>query len=348
LQKQITHLKSREPGYLKENLVFHTGTDDLSKNYPILKSELLNSGAALSVTRSNTPITRAGVKIESLDWSGKDKKEKISFDLLTSQSDFVKTNGTILLAGRDIDITKYPADSNSCMINEAAAKIMGFKNPLGQLVKDGTQNWQIVGVLKDFVITSPFQEVEPLFIRGSAEDQVISIRLNNQRSVSENIKLTESILKKYNQNFVTELQFADTDYAQKIKGIHLTSTLTNIFSGIAIFISCLGLFGLVTFTAETKTKEIGIRKVLGAGIINITTLLVKDFVKLVLLSILIATPLAWLLMNAFLRPFYYRVDLSVYILLEAGILTLLITILTTGIQSARVAIKNPANSLRME
>lgn len=348
LQKQITHLKARETGYTKENLVFHTGTDDLRKNYQLLRNDLLNSGAALSVARSNTSITRAGVKTESLDWIGKDKKEKISFALLTSQNDFVKTTGTHLLMGRDINIEKYPSDSNSCMINEAAVKIMGFKNPLGQLVKEGSANWQIVGVLKNFVISNPFQEVAPLFIRGSAEDQVISIRLNNLRSDLENIRLTESILKKYNQHFVTELQFADTDYAQKIKGINLTSTLTNIFTGIAIFISCLGLFGLVTFIAETKTKEIGVRKVLGARIVDITALLVKGFAKLVLLSILIATPLAWLLMNAFLRPFYYRVNISWYILLEAGILTLLMTTVTTSIQSVRAASKNPANSLRTE
>ncbi|MCW3086891.1 MAG: transporter permease [Sediminibacterium sp.] len=348
LQRQMSHLQQREAGFTKENLVFQNTTEDLRRNYAMLKHDLLASGMVLAVTASNIPISNGAASIEELGWKGKDTTEKISFNLLTSQQDFIKTNGVQLVAGRDIDVTNYPTDTASCLINETAAHLMGRGDPLGQIITSGNAWLKIVGVVKDFITASPLQAVQPLLVRGSSEDNFIIIRLAPQLAGTDPVQAAVDILKKYNPNFPTELQFSDDTYARKIRGLILTYRLTNLFSWVAIFISCLGLFGLVTFTAESKVKEIGIRKVLGAGVATITVLLTKDLFKLVMLSIIIASPVAWLLMNAFLRPFYYRTVPSVWILVVAGLASLFIALITISLRAIQAARANPAKSLRTE
>jgi len=187
-----------------------------------------------------------------------------------------------------------------------------------------------------------------MFIKGSNDANFITIRLNSNTPAMQNIKSAEAILKKYNPNYLTEYQFADEEYAFKFKHAKSVAVLIKSFAFIAIFISCMGLFGLSVYMAENRTKEIGIRKVLGATVIRVTFLLAKDFVKLVVIAIVIASPLAWLFMNFFLQQFSYRTDISWWILIAAGAVALLIAIITISSQSIKAAIANPVKSLRTE
>lgn len=347
-QKQNSHLQNREIGYVKENLIFHPVTDDLRKNYTLLKNELINTGIATSVSESSTPITRGRGQIKGLKWKGMDLSASVAFDFVNTSGDFIKTNGLKLLAGRDINIATYPIDTASCMINETALKLMGFKNPIGQIIKYEDVNWQIIGVVKDFLIGQADQETSAMFIRGSKVGDYISIRLNENNPGLKNVKDAASVLKKYNPNFLTEYEFADQDYAFKFKHVQDVAVLISSFAFIAIFISCMGLFGLSVYMAENRTREIGIRKVLGASISGVTFLLAKDFVKLVIIAIVIASPLAWLFMNFFLQHFSYRTTISWWILFAAGAAAVIIALITISFQSVKAAIANPVKSLRTE
>ena len=346
-RKQVKYGENRDIGFVKENLVFHSMTADLRKNYDLVKNELLNTGIATSVCSSNTPLTRGGTGISGLEWEGTQGKNNVSFELLETSGDYVATNGLTLAAGRDINIAQFPTDTASCMINEAAAKVLGFKNPVGKIIVDDGFNWKIIGVVKDFFMGSPGSAVSPALIRGSKWGGFINIRLKNNASV-QTFNNLEGILKKYNPNFLTEYQFADLDYADKFKQAHNAVALINSFAVIAIFISCMGLFGLATYMAENRTREIGIRKVLGASVSGITALLTREFIKLVMIAIVIASPLAWLFMYSFLQQFAYRTTISWWIFIATGISALLIAVFTVSYQSIKAAIANPVKSLRTE
>ena len=348
IQKQLSYSQNRDVGFIKKDLIFHPLTPDLGKNFELVKNELINTGAVISVSKSNTPITRGGIETDRLKWEGMDLNAKVSFELMTAREDFIKTNGLRLLAGRDIDVAVFPTDTASCLINEAALKITGFKNPIGQIVKEDSINWKIVGVIKDFLIGNPYQATKPLLVKAANDANFINIRLSKHNSFKQNVKISETIVKKYNPNYITEIQYADKDYAIKFKGAEITAALANSFALIAIFISCLGLFGLATFMAGNRTKEIGIRKVLGASVMGITSLLAKDFMKLVMIAIVIASPIAWLIMNFFLRDFYYRTNISWWILMGAGAAALFIALFTISFQTIKAAIINPVKSLKTE
>ena len=348
VKKQMKHSQSREIGFTKDNLIFHPLTADLKRNYAPLKNELISSGSVVSVSKSNTPITREATEISGLKWNGQDLKQNVNFQLLTTRQDFVKTNGLLLLAGRDIDFSAFPGDTASCVINETAAKALGFKDPIGQTIKDNEFNWSIVGVVKDFLIGSPMQVINPTLIRGSDDANYVSIRLHGNAQSVENVKKAEAILRKYNPNFITEYQFADDDYAAKFKQAENAGILIDFFAAITIFISCMGLFGLATYMAENRIKEIGIRKALGASVASIYSLLAKYFLKLVVLAIVIASPISWLFMNFFLKQFDYRTDISWWVLVAAGGLALAVAMLTISFQSIKAARSNPTKSLRAE
>lgn len=347
-QKQISHSQNREIGYVKENLIFHPMTDDLRKNYTLMKNELINTGIATSICQSNTPVTRERSGIAGLKWEGMDLKANVVFNNVTTSGHFVKTNGLKLLAGRDIDVAGFPTDTASCMVNEAALKIMALKNPIGKIIKYEGVNWKIIGLVKDFLIGPADEATSAMFIRGSKDGDFISIRLNSNNPSLQNLKTAEGILKKYNPNFLTEYQFADEDYAFKFKQKKSVAALINSFAFIAIFISCMGLFGLSVYMAENRIKEIGIRKVLGATVSGVTLLLAKDFVKLVIIAIVIASPLSLLFMNFFLQHFSYRTNISWWILFATGAAAILIALFTISFQSVKAAIANPVKSLRTE
>jgi putative ABC transport system permease protein len=347
-QKQIHHGLNRDIGFVKDNLVFQTLNRDLRKNYPALRDELINTGTATAVCMSNTTVTDVTAEESGLKWTGMDPKANPAFVLMEEGGDFIRTNGLTLTSGRDIDMATYAADTLACVVNEASVKVLGFKQPIGSIIMDDADRWKIVGVVKDFLIGEPDQASKPVLIRGGKNVGILSIRLSPNKSSLQTTQQAETIVKKYNPDFLTELRFADEAYAEKFKQIRNTGSLINIFAFLAIFVSCMGLLGLSTYMAENKKKEIGIRKVLGASVASITTLLARSFIQLILVSIVIATPLSWLFMNNFLRHFTYRTSLSVWTLVAAGAGALAIALFTIAFQTIRAALSNPVRSLRSE
>jgi putative ABC transport system permease protein len=346
LKKQMSHVRDRETGFDKSNLVFQYMTDDLQKNYAVVQNTLLQSGAVSSMSASDASITGMHNTSNQIVWKG--KKETADFQIGTTSGNYIKTNGLTLVSGRDIDLNQYPNDTASCVINETAMSVLGFDEPVGKVLQEGSNDYRIIGVVKDFVNVSPFQAVDPVIIKGSYKNHFINFRMNTSNSLQTDLSKILEVIKSNNINFVTELKFADDEYANKTKGLLVTARLTNIFAGIAIFISCLGLLGLVMFAAESRAKEMSIRKVFGAGVTEIVFVLSKDFVRLVCISITIASPIGWLLMSSFLRPLYYRTSLNIWILVGAGSLALLITVLTVGLQATKTAFVNPVKNLRAD
>jgi ABC-type antimicrobial peptide transport system permease subunit len=350
---QIQHGQDRETGYNRNSLVYTFVQGDADKNYPLIRQELVSSGVATSVSRSVSPITQRWNDSWGFTWEGSTEADKkTDFVRLGSDADFVKTMGVKLLQGRDIDIYNYPTDTSAIVLNEAAVKAMHVKDPIGMVVKNfGDGVFHVVGVVQDFVLESPFEaKVNPVMIFGPSVDffQVIHFRLNPAESAAQNIAKAETIFKKYNSQIPFEYVFADESYANKFKAQERTGKLSALFAGLSIFISCLGLFGLAMYMAESRIKEIGVRKVLGASVGSIASLLSKDFLKLVLIAFFIASPIAWYAMNKWLQGYTYRINIEWWVFVSAGLLSVLIAFITVSYQAVKAAMANPVKSLRTE
>lgn len=349
VKQQLKKVQDRQLGYTKNNLVYSMMEGDTEKNYDLIKEELLSSGTAVSVTKTGSPITESWSNSWGMQWKGKKEDDKTLIIRLPADDAVAKTMGLQLVVGRDFDLQQYPTDSTALILNEAAVKHMAFENPIGQIVKDNGTDWHVVGVVKDFVLNSPFQKIEPLMIEGAnAWFNVIHIKFNNVHSTLENLAKAETIFKKYNPEYPFNYEFVDQEYATKFNDQQRTEKLASLFTLLTILISCLGLFGLASYMAENRIKEIGVRKVLGATVSNITALLSKDFLKLVVFSFGVAVPISWYAMDKWLQDFEYRVDISWWTFALAGLLALLIALLTVSYQSIKAAIANPTKSLRTE
>ncbi|GAA4307096.1 ABC transporter permease [Compostibacter hankyongensis] len=349
IYRQIRYAQQRDNGYAENNLLELDINGDIRKNYPLIKNDLLNSGVAAAVCKSSLSITTNGSSSTGFSWSGKDPDTRVSFDLMATTGDFVKTFGIKLLAGRDIDLSAFPADSNACLLNESAVKAIGFKTPVGQLIKEGGFTWKVVGVVKDFIIGSPYQPVNPVIIKSSDTWAYrVNIRLNPRQPLSYTISRIGDVFKKYNPAYPFEYRFVDEEYNKKFSDEQRIGRLSRVFALLTVFISCLGLFGLAILTAHQRTKEIGIRKVLGASISGIALMISSDFLKLILLAIIIASPVAWWMMYKWLQEFAYRIHPGIGIFLAAGVLALLIALITVSYQAVKAATANPVKSLRSE
>jgi putative ABC transport system permease protein len=347
-QKQVRYELDRDLGFAKDNLISHPLTDDLRRNYAAVRDELINSGTAVAVTQSNASLTRIYGFESGLKWAGMDPKANPGFALLMENGDFIRTMGLTLVKGRDIDLARYPTDTLSCVINETTAKILGFKEPLGQIILDEDQHWRIVGVIRDIIVGGADEAPQPVLIKGGVSQNYISMRLSSSRPFAGNVQRAEAILKKYNPAFITALEFADKDYQGKFEDVRNTAMLINTFTFIAIFVSCIGLLGLATYTTENRTREIGIRKVLGSSITGIVSLLTADFARLVVVSILIASPLAWFFMQMYLARYSYRTSLNGWVLVASGGAALFLALATISFQVIRAALANPVKSLKAE
>ena len=349
--QQIRYGQSRNTGYDQNRLVYHYLTGDLAKNYPMVKNEILQSGIATLVNRTSWPMTEIWSDTWGIEWEGKDANDKTDFMRFSTDEKMVKTVGLKLVAGRDFDLAQYPTDSMGVLLNETAVKAMGFKSPVGQPVRDDGQTFHVVGVVKDFVVGSPFQPVSPMVIFGIGGHtgiNVLNVKLKDGGNTEADLKKLGAILKKYNPQYPFEYHFVDRDYERKFTDQKRTGTLSALFAGLTILISCIGLFGLASFVAIQRTKEIGVRKVLGASLVNLWQLLSRDFVVLVLISLCIAVPVSWYFMHDWLLQFNYRTPLSWWIFASAGLGALLITLITVSFQSIKAALANPVKSLRTE
>ena len=349
VKEQIQHAQKREMGYDKNNLVYSYLEGDLQKNYPLVKNELISGGIATSVTKTSAPLTQGWSDTWGIEWKGKAKDDKTDFDVYNADQDLVKTAGLQLVSGRDFDLEEYPTDSLGMILNESAVKAMGFKDPLGQLIKNNNKEWHVVGVIKDFILQSPFYPTKPMVIGGSKGwFNVIHFKLNPANSTADNLKKAEVIFKKYNPQYPFQYNFIDEEYAAKFRSEQRTSTLAALFAGLTIFISCLGLFGLAAYMAEGRIKEIGVRKVLGASVTSIVSLLSKDFVGLVIISFILASPVAWWLMHNWLQNYPYRVTIEWWIFVFAATISVIIALATVSYHAIRAATANPVKSLRTE
>ena len=351
VQQQLQFARNRDTGYNKGNLVFTFAQGDVLKNYNLIKNDLVNTGAAVGVTKLFSPITRVWGTTTGLSWPGSTADDKkTNFLRFEADADFAKTTGTRILQGRDIDLNTYRTDSTAMLLNESAVKIMRLQNPVGKLmVNERGVTCHIVGVLKDFIIESPYEEVRPMVIQGlSSGYPVIHIRLNPANSTAVDMAKVEKIFKAYNPQYPLDYVFADDAYANKFREEQQDGSLSALFAGLTIFISCLGLFGLATYIAESRTKEVGIRKVLGASVSSITALLSADFVKLVVLAIVIASPIAWLAMSKWLQGYTYHAPLEWWVFAAAGLGAVVIALMTVSFQSIKAALANPVKSLKAE
>ncbi|MBS1596922.1 MAG: ABC transporter permease [Bacteroidetes bacterium] len=347
--QQVKYAQERQSGYERDHLVHVFMEGEIQKNFHLIKNDLLNQGIAVSVAATNSPLTQNWSSGIGLKWEGKDPNLVAQVNRYTEESDLIKTAGMKLIEGRDIDIKNYPSDSTACIINESAAKLMKFKNPIGQIITDEPSKWHVIGVIKDFIQESPYAPIKPMIIRGPKEWLgTVLIKLNGKTPTAKNIAGMEKIFNQYNAAYPFSFVFTDEDYAQKFLGETQTKKLATLFAGLTIFISCLGLFGLATYMAESRTKEIGIRKVLGASVTSITTLLSRDFVKLVCIAVMIASPLAYWAASRWLDDFNYHITISLWVFVSAGLLAILIALITVSYQSIRAAISNPTKSLRSE
>ncbi|MDF2430843.1 MAG: putative transport system permease protein [Mucilaginibacter sp.] len=353
IRQQLQYAQDRDSGYKKDNLVYVMMTGNIGKNYQNIKNELISSGAATAVAKTSAPITQGWSDSWGYHWKGAPPDNKIDFNIYNSDGDLVKTMGLKIIAGRDIDPKTYPTDSTALILNEASVKIMGFKDPIGQLITQGEAKdakvLHVVGVIKDFILQSPYEPVKHMLIQGPKSwFNVIHFRLNNANSTSNNLKRAGEVFKKYNPDYPFEYNFVDQDYAKKFGDEQRTGTLASLFAGLTIVISCLGLFGLAAYMAQNRIKEIGVRKVLGASVAGVTTLLSKDFLKLVMISFAVASPIAYYFMYKWLQHYQYRISISIWVFIIAALVTIFISVATVSFQAIKAALANPVKSLRSE
>jgi len=350
VEQQIKYAQGRDTGYTQDKLAYTFIQGDVDKYYQSIRNELLTTGAVTAITKSMSPITQRYSDGWGWQWTGSTQEDlKTDFVRMASDADFVKTMGVHLVEGRDIDVYKYATDSNAMLLNEAAVKAMRLKNPVGTVVNADGGVWHVVGVLKDFIYESPYEKIQQLAVMGPKSwFTTVHFKLNPQNSTEKNLQAIQTIFKKYNPQYPFDYKFADESYAVKFRDEQRIGTLAALFAGLTIFISCLGLFGLATYMAENRIKEVGVRKVLGASVLTITTLLSKDFLKLVVISLVIASPVAWWAMSTWLEKYTYRVGIGWWVFALAGLLSVAIALITVSYQSIRAAIANPVNSLRTE
>ncbi|HEX4373657.1 MAG TPA: FtsX-like permease family protein, partial [Puia sp.] len=348
INKQIQFGKNQPIGFNNKGLISVYWSDDIAKNLEIMRQEMVSSGAVISVTQSNSPPSEIYSNNNGWEWKGSQPVEKSTiFSTITTTYDYTKTLGIKLDDGRDF--SRDFADSNSVILNQAAVKRMRLKNPVGETLKWNDKPMTVIGVIPDIQMESPFRPISPLTIIFNKNwVGCVDIRLNPNMSASKAIALIKPIFDKYNPAFPFEYQFADEQYAKKFNYEELVGNLAAIVAVLAIFISCLGLFGLASFTAEQRVKEIGVRKVLGASVLNLWQLLSKDFVILVLTSCVIAIPVAWYFMNDWLKGYQYKTNIGIGIFISVVVVSLAITLITVSFQAIKAAMANPVKSLRTE
>jgi hypothetical protein len=346
--RQVQFGKERATGYNQEGLVvLPLHTDEINNHFDAVRETLLKEGAVTSMALAQGPSTDLWGTETALSWKGKDPHTTVDFPLSFVGVDYGKTLGWQFTTGRDF--SRNYNDSLSIVINEAAVQFMGFKEPVGETIYWGQRPYTIVGVIKDMIMESPYEPVKPsLFVRSDAMGGFVFAKLNPAVSPATALSSLEHVFKQYTPAAPFEYKFVDEEYGRKFSVEERVGKLTGFFTVLAIFISCLGLFGLASFVAEQRTKEIGIRKVLGASVLNVWQLLSAQFVILVVIALLIAIPVAYYAMYQWLQNYTYRSTLSVWVFMATGAGALLLTLLTVSFQAIKAALINPAKSLKTE
>jgi putative ABC transport system permease protein len=348
ISKQVSYVQHLNLGYDRENLLYIPMEGDLSEHYNLFKQEAMKTAGVNSVSRVSDEPTSIDNATASVVWDGKDPNTSPMFTTISAGYDFINTMNLQLLEGRDFS-KEYAGDSSAYLVNEEALKLLNYKNPIGRNLSLWDQKGVIVGVLKDFHFTSLHDPIKPLIVHAGETDngRTILVRTNPGRT-RQAINGLEKVCKTLNPQFPFTFSFSDEEYQKLYKSEEIVSRLSNYFAVLAIFISCIGLLGLAMFTAEQRTKEIGIRKVLGATVVSLFTLLSAEFITLVIWAMIIASPIAWWAMNAWARDFAYRTPMEWWVFIFAGGITLVITLLTVSFQAIKAAFVKPVMSLRTE
>ena len=348
--RQIQFARNRPVGYDRERLVSVNllNNPHLQEHYESIRNDLLRTGLVDNTTGSAGPQTDVWSVASDLDWNGKDPNAQPVFGAIAITHDYGRTIGWKMAEGRDFS-REFPTDSGALIFNEAAVKLAGLQHPIGQIIKSAGHDHAIIGVVKDMVMNSPYELTVPtVFFLNYSWINYITIRIKRDIPIQDALAGIEKVFKNYNPDGFFDYQFTDEDYASKFAAEQRIGNLATFFAILALFISCLGLFGLASFVAEQRTKEIGVRKVLGATVFNLWKMLSKDFVVLVIISCLIAIPISSYFLDQWLQKYAYHTLISGWVFALAGLGALLITLLTVSYQAIRAAGMNPVKSLRTE
>lgn len=349
IYQQIQHVKGRRLGYDKENMMVIPLRGNLNEHFPAIKQSLLATGTVENAAKANQSLLQLGNNTGDFSWPGKDPNSEVLVTTEWVSQEYIATMGMKIKSGRDFN-PDIVSDTASLIVNETFAQLIGGSdNLVGSRVKMNDTEYRVIGVVEDFLFNDIYGKPDPVafFCQPSSTNRLF-VRLKSGQDISEAVAAVAEVIKKHNPGYPFEYKFMDEQFDRLFRSETLISMLARLFAGLAIFISCLGLFGLAAYTAERRTKEIGIRKVLGASVAGIVGLLSADFLKLVGLAFLIAAPLGWFLMDQWLADYAYRIDISWQVFVAAGLLAAAVAFLTVSFQSIRAALANPVKSLKNE
>lgn len=348
--QQIQYAKNRPTGYNADRLVITDASGDIDRNYAALKNDLMQTGVITSVTKSTAPVTELYSWTGIDSWQGKLPGESLGMATVGVTDDYFSTLDIQFAKGRNFSGWGDKYDTVDVILNEAAVKRLRFKNAINQeILWNGGHKIKVIGVVKDALMMSPFSPPVPtFFVYNPVWSSAVMYRLSGGVSASQAMAKIEPIFNKYNPAYPFTYHFADENYAAKFNQEVLIGRLSGIFAALAVFISCLGLFGLAAYVAQQRTKEIGIRKVLGASVPQLWALLSKDFVALVLISCVLASPVAWYFLNGWLQQYEYRITIGAGVFVASAVVALFITVLTISVQAIKAAMANPVRSLKSE
>ncbi len=358
--RQIQHAKDRPAGYSSDGLLnIPIKSPDLKKKFEVLSAELKSKSVAVETALSSSPLTGISSSNSDFEWKGKNPNKVENFGVIWVSHDYGKTIGWQFKDGRDFsrkfadditDLESEPVHTMNVVVNEAAANYMNMKNPVGEIVKWNHMTFRVVGMIKDMIMESPYAPAKQTlyFVNTDRAKEWIYVKLNPKVSTADALLKLETAFKKLAPSVPFEYQFADQEYGKKFAAEERIGKLASIFSSLAILISCLGLLGLASFVAEQRNKEISVRKVLGATIFSIWSLLSKEFITLVCISCLLAFPISWYFLHQWLQGYTYRADISWWVFAIAGGFAVIISLITVSFQAIKAAIANPVKSLRTE
>jgi putative ABC transport system permease protein len=347
IYQQIQLVKGRELGYEQENLITVTYNNEVSKNYKPIKLDLLGTGVVEAVTKSNSSITDINSN-NFLGWPGKPEELRVIFTTIATEYDYAKTMGIKIIEGREFS-EDFKSDTAAILVNKAGLALMNLKDPIGTELDLWGGKRKLIGILDDVLMGDPFEPVKPLFaILDPGWIDVVTIRLKKTDDLQASLDRVKTVFEKHAPAYPFEYKFSDVEFQKKFTHINLTSSIASLFSSLAILITGLGLFGLASYTAEQRTKEIGIRKVLGATVSSLVGLMSKDFSRLVLISFALSAPLAWWLLTWYLERYTIRTTIGWWVFPVTGAIALIFALAIVSTQALRAAHANPANSLRSE
>ena len=348
--RQIQYAKDRPVGYDREGLImFGVPGPELHTHYDQIRDELKAKNLIMDLTESDAPVTEVNSTSTGFEWEGKDPALGVEFPNTRISYNYGKTIGWKFLEGRDFS-PDYKTDSVGLIVNESAARLMGFYGrAAGKSVTWDGEPFRIIGVVNDVILESPYAVVRPsVYSLKQGDGGLVIAKLNPAAKLADALGAFEKLFKKYYPDHNFHPAFVNEEYNRKFGNEERIGKLAGFFAGLAIFISCLGLFGMASFMAQQRSKEIGVRKVLGASVLSLWQLLSKDFIGLVLLSLVLAVPISWYYMNAWLQNYAYHPKLSAWIFILAGLAAIFISLLTVSYQSIKAALLNPAKTLKAE